>query len=100
MNKFIKGVDLSTMAELERLGAKYYNHGVEGDVLDILMEYGINAVRLRVWHNPYSETGEPYGAGTNDLATTIQMAKKFGQKVWISYWISIIVTSGLIRASR
>ncbi|WP_075718274.1 glycoside hydrolase family 53 protein [Roseburia sp. 499] len=80
MNKFIKGVDLSTMAELERLGAKYYNHGVEGDVLDILMEYGINAVRLRVWHNPYSETGEPYGAGTNDLATTIQMAKKVRSK--------------------
>ncbi len=80
MKKFIKGVDLSTMAELERLGAKYYNHGVEKDVLDILMEYGINAVRLRVWHNPYSESGEPYGAGTNDLPVTIQMAQKVRKK--------------------
>ena len=80
MDKFIKGVDLSTMEELERLGAKYYEHGMEKDVLDILMDYGINAVRLRLWHNPYSETGEPYGAGTNDLSTTIKMAQKVRKK--------------------
>lgn len=80
MDKFIKGVDLSTMEELERLGAKYYDHGMEKNVLDILMDYGINAVRLRLWHNPYSETGEPYGAGTNDLSTTIKMAQKVRKK--------------------
>lgn len=80
MEKFIKGVDLSTMAELEQLGARYYDKGKEGDVLDILMGYGINAVRLRVYHDPYSESGEPYGAGTNDLDTTIVMAKKVRKK--------------------
>ena len=46
MSKFIKGMDLSTLLELERCGAKYY------------------------------EDGEPYGAGNNDLAETIAIGKK------------------------
>lgn len=46
MSKFIKGMDLSTLLELERCGAKYY------------------------------EDGEPYGAGNNDLAETIVIGKK------------------------
>ena len=33
---FIKGMDISTYAELEKLGAKYYDNGVEREVLDIL----------------------------------------------------------------
>lgn len=46
MSKFIKGMDLSTLLELERCGAKYY------------------------------EDGEPYGAGNNDLAETIAIGKR------------------------
>ena len=46
LSKFIKGMDLSTLLELERCGAKYY------------------------------EDGEPYGAGNNDLAETIAIGKK------------------------
>ena len=46
MSKFIKDMDLSTLLELERCGAKYY------------------------------EDGEPYGAGNNDLAETIAIGKK------------------------
>ncbi len=33
-------------------------------------------IRLRLWNDPYSETGEPYGAGCNDLAETIAIGKK------------------------
>ncbi len=76
MEKFIKGMDLSTMLELEELGAKYYDHGQEGDVLEILKKYGTNAVRLRLWVDPYDEKGNAYGAGTNDLERTLVMAKK------------------------
>lgn len=31
MSKFIKGMDLSTLLELERCGAKYYEDGKEKD---------------------------------------------------------------------
>ena len=38
MSKFIKGMDLSTLLELERCGAKYYEDGKEKDILDIMKE--------------------------------------------------------------
>lgn len=74
--KYMKGMDLSTVKEVESLGGKFYDHGVEKDVFDIMQSYDINAVRLRLWNDPYSEKGEPYGAGTNDLPTTIELAKR------------------------
>ena len=74
--KFYKGMDISTLIEVEKCGGKFYDCSEKKDVLDILQSYGINAVRLRLWNNPYSEDGEPYGAGTNDLPTTITLAKR------------------------
>ena len=76
MSRFIKGMDLSTLLELERCGAKYYDHGKERDILDIMKDYDVETIRLRLWNDPYSETGEPYGAGCNDLAETIAIGKK------------------------
>lgn len=76
MKQFIKGVDLSTLLELEKCGAKYYDHGEEADILDILKRYDFDSVRIRLWNDPYTEDGKPYGAGTNDLETTIAIAKK------------------------
>lgn len=74
--KFLKGMDISTLKEVESLGGRFFDHGQEKDVLDILKSYDVNAVRLRLWNNPYTEDGEPYGAGTNDLPTTIELAKR------------------------
>lgn len=74
--KFYKGMDISTLLEVEKCGGKFYDRSEEKDVLDILQSYGVNAVRLRLWNDPYSENGEPYGAGTNDLPTTITLAKR------------------------
>ena len=76
MQQFIKGVDLSTLLEVLACGAKYYDHGQEADVLNILKRYDIDSVRLRLWNDPYSTDGKPYGAGTNDMDTTIKTAKK------------------------
>lgn len=76
MSKFIKGMDLSTLLELERCGAKYYEDGKEKDILDIMKEHGVDTIRLRLWNDPKSEEGEPYGAGNNDLAETIAIGKK------------------------
>lgn len=76
MSKFIKGMDLSTLLELERCGAKYYEDGKEKDILDIMKEHDVDTIRLRLWNDPKSEDGEPYGAGNNDLAETIAIGKK------------------------
>ena len=76
MSRFIKGMDLSTLLELERCGAKYYDHGVERDVLDIIKDYDVDTIRIRLWNDPKSEDGEPYGAGNNDLEETIAIGKK------------------------
>ena len=75
--QFIKGMDVSTFLELEELGAVYYDKdGEEWNLLSILQGYGMNAVRLRLWNNPYSKEGEPYGAGTNDIDKTVEMARR------------------------
>ena len=76
MENFIKGVDLSTLIELEKCGARYFDQGKEEDVLTILKRYDIDSVRVRLWNDPYSEKGEPYGAGTNDIKTTMEILKK------------------------
>ena len=76
MSIFIKGMDLSTLLEMERCGAKYYDHGTEKDILQIMKEYNVDTIRLRLWNDPKSESGEPYGAGNNDLAETIAIGKK------------------------
>ena len=76
MSRFIKGMDLSTLLELERCGAKYYDHGAERDVLDIIKDYDVDTIRIRLWNDPKSEDGEPYGAGNNDLEETIAIGKK------------------------
>ena len=76
MSKFVKGMDLSTLLEMERCGAKYYDHGQEMDILDIMKKYDVDTIRLRLWNDPKSESGEPYGAGNNDLAETIAIGKR------------------------
>ncbi|MCR5467831.1 MAG: glycosyl hydrolase 53 family protein [Lachnospiraceae bacterium] len=76
MAGFIKGADISTMDELRELGARYYDHGDEKDLLVILKSYGFNMIRLRLMVDPYSLEKESYGAGHDDLETVIKMGKK------------------------
>lgn len=72
----VHGMDISSMDEVVRLGGKFYDRGEEKDLLDILRSYGVNYIRLRLWMDPYGKNGEPYGAGGNDLETTVSMAGK------------------------
>lgn len=72
---FYKGVDISSIPEAEEHGLMLYD--VDGekkeDVFDLLKAHGVNAVRLRLWHDPASvkEAG-----GYCDLAHTLAMAKR------------------------
>ncbi len=76
MNDWMRGMDVSTLLEVERCGGRFYDHGISGDAMDILKSYGMNMVRLRLWNDPYSETGKPYGAGICDLDTVLTLAKR------------------------
>ena len=74
--KFVKGMDLSTLIELEKCGAKYYDDGQEADILDIMKKYDVDTIRIRIWNDPWSESGESYGAGENDVKTSLAIAKR------------------------
>lgn len=89
--ELIRGADVSILADMEKSGASYYENGVKKDALQILKNNGVNYVRLRLWQNPYDEQGNSYGAGTNDLKTTIALsrrAKNLGLKVLLDFHYS------------
>lgn len=89
--KFYKGMDISTLLEVERCGGKFYDKGKERELLSILKDYDVNALRIRLWNHPYSEEGEPYGAGTNDFKTAkelIRRGKELGFDILLDYHYS------------
>ena len=91
MSKFIKGMDLSTMKEVIECGGRFFWDGKEMDLLDIMKEADVDMIRLRLWVDPKSEEGEPYGAGNTDLAAVIEMGKRVtqaGMSVLLDYHYS------------
>ncbi|RRR98644.1 glycoside hydrolase family 53 protein [Glycomyces terrestris] len=72
----IRGADVSMTAEIEARGAVFRAAGAERDLFELLAETGVNWIRLRLWVDPRDESGEPYMGGTNDLATTIALARR------------------------
>lgn len=76
MHTFFKGADVSMLEELEQHGAKYYLENEPKDLFSILAACGVNLIRLRLWNDPYSEAGESYGGGGNDLNATIRLARR------------------------
>src|SRR5574344_2275040 len=101
---FMRGADVSMLAEIEKNGGKFYNAaGKEDDLFNILKENGVNWIRLRLWNNPVndhdvyangaiiSKKGEPVGGGNNDVDVDIQLAKrakKAGMKVLLDFHYS------------
>lgn len=78
---FICGMDISMLPEIESLGGKYYQSGVETDLFEILKAHGVTSIRARVWVDPKSASGEVYGGGNNTLERSIELgqrAKKVG----------------------
>lgn len=86
------GVDVSTVLAEEESGVVYYNEdGEEQDLFRTLKENGINAVRIRVWNDPWDANGNSYGGGHNDLETAIaigQRATSYGMEVLIDFHYS------------
>lgn len=88
---FIKGADISMLTEVENLGGKYFFDNEEKDLFEILRINGIDTIRLRLWVDPYDEAGKTYLGGTNDLQTTLDLAKRAkaeGMKLLLNFHYS------------
>ncbi len=88
---FIQGVDISSVIALEKSGAYFENsNGIKEDIFKILSNNNINAIRIRLWHNPRSSIGIN-GGGMNDIDTAIKIAKRakqYNMKVLLNFHYS------------
>ncbi len=83
---FYKGADISWVTEMESKGHKFYNaKGEERECTALMKEYGMNAVRLRVWVNP-----EKFGNWCNkeDMLVKAIRAKELGMEVMVNFHYS------------
>ncbi|MGY2573082.1 arabinogalactan endo-1,4-beta-galactosidase [Vibrio diazotrophicus] len=82
---FIKGADISWITQMEDSGYEFYNDwGYRQDVLSILRDHGMNAVRLRVWVNP----SDGYYSSLDDVIVKAQWAKDANMDVMIDFHYS------------
>lgn len=76
-DSFITGADISSLLSLEASGRVFYNFdGREQDLLKTLSESGINYIRVRVWNNPFDESGNGYGGGNCTVDTAIELGRR------------------------
>lgn len=89
---FIMGADISSIDEVLRRGGKFYGRdGVQTSAFKLMTDAGINYVRIRIWNDPVSPEGVPYGGGNNDIETAIRigsMAKAHGMKILLVFHYS------------
>ena len=89
---FILGMDASIVIAEENSGVRYYNfNGEEQDVFLTMAESGINAIRVRVWNDPYDENGNGFGGGNNDIGTAVLIGKRAnaaGMRLLVDFHLS------------
>ncbi len=85
---FIRGMDISMLPEIEKLGGKYYEDGAEKDLVQILKDNGVNSIRARLWVDPTSATGDVFGGGNNTLERSIELGKR-AQENGMSFLLDI-----------
>jgi len=79
--KFIfKSADLSFLPMIENDGVTFYNReGQAEDMLTILKNAGMNAVRIRIWHSPADGI-----SGFQEVKAFSERVKARGLKVWLT----------------
>ena len=89
---FIRGMDASIVQVEEASGVVYYGFdGQPQDVFCTLAQAGVNAIRIRVWNDPYDAAGHGYGGGNNDVPTAIALGKRatqYGMGVCVDFHYS------------
>ena len=71
----ILGIDTSTYLEELEHGARYFDGNTQIDPLDAFIRNGVDYMRIRIWNDPTSPSGEPYLAGNCDLDQYIRLGK-------------------------
>lgn len=76
----IRSADLSSWAQVQANSNTFYDrNGMEDSQLGILINHGLNTVRLRLWHNP----SQPYSS-FKSIKEQSDLFKGMGLKVWLS----------------
>jgi arabinogalactan endo-1,4-beta-galactosidase len=84
----IKGADVSWLPRMEAAGKRFYDDsGVQKDLLQILKEHGINAVRIRTWVNPSRNDCSGY-CSKADLVALARRAKAKGFRIMVDFHYS------------
>ncbi|MBS2098469.1 glycoside hydrolase family 53 protein [Carboxylicivirga linearis] len=92
-DKFMMGVDLSYINQVEDHGGIYKDNGVEVDPFELFNKKGANVVRLRIWNNPdwikevYNKD-TPLYSGFEDVKKSIRRAKDNGMAVNLDFHYS------------
>ena len=81
---FAKGADISWVSEMEKDGKTFRAaDGNTADIFAVLAETGVNAIRLRVWVNPYNGW-----SGKDDVVQLATRAAKAGMALMIDFHYS------------
>jgi arabinogalactan endo-1,4-beta-galactosidase len=81
---FAKGADISWVSEMEASGKTFRKKdGTKADILAVLADCGVNAIRLRVWVNP-----EGGWNGQADVVAKAKRAQALGLKLLIDFHYS------------
>ena len=81
---FANGADIGWLSQMEARGYVFYDaEGIRKDCMEILKEYGINALRFRVWVNPRDGW-----CGKKDVATMAERAYNMGFRIRIDFHYS------------
>ena len=74
---FIFGMDVSSVLAEEASGVKYRDtDGNEEDLFRILADHGITHIRVRIWNNPYDDSGNGFGGGNCDIGAAAEIGKR------------------------
>jgi arabinogalactan endo-1,4-beta-galactosidase len=82
--EFARGADVSWITQMEANHKVFHDEaGIPGESLEILRNFGINSVRLRVWVNPDSGW-----SGKADVVAKAKRAKAKGMRIMINFHYS------------
>ena len=80
---FAKGADISWASEMEKSRTFKKKDGTAADILDVLKETGVNAIRLRVWLDPYGGW-----SGKDDVVKMAERSWKAGLPLMVDFHYS------------
>ena len=81
---FALGADISWVSEMEKGGRTFKKkNGTPADILDVLKDCGMNAIRLRVWVNPYKGW-----SGKEDVVALAERVSKAGMALMVDFHYS------------